>query len=193
MSSIDKEGKTMTNKTLVEIGISGIESLSDEEVINIYKNLKKKDTYGIIDKFKEQMEQLGNSPYELRVFFENMIDASNYGSKTGINGFIYTDDIKNFFRKNEKELIPLLKDNQELLKGDYLNLSGSNLLDLMVNGDQKLSNFALDVYAQHLCNLEHGVDLNKNLSFEKKTKVKPVKKYNPNQEETPIKSKNRGR
>lgn len=184
----------MPNKTLIEIGISGIENLSDEEVVSIYNNLKKKDTYGIIDKFKEQMEQLGNSPYELRVFFQNMIDTSNYGVETGINGFIYTDDIKNFFIKNEKELIPLLQDNQDLLlERNYVNLSGSNLLDLMINGDQKLSNFALDVYAQHLCNLEHGVNLNKNLSLEKKTGAKPVKKYNPNEEETPIKSKARGR
>lgn len=183
----------MANKTLIEIGTGGIGDLSDEQVVDIYKNLKKKDVYGIIDKFKEQMEQLGNSPHELRVFFENMIDASNYGSNVGISGFIYTNDIKKFFSKNQKELIPLLRDNQELLNENYLNLSGSNLLDLMVKGDQKLSNFALDVYSYHLCNLEHGVDLNKDLSFEKKTQTKPAKKYNPNEEKNPVKSKTRGR
>lgn len=175
---MNKKGKTMANKTLVEIGIRGIENLSDDQVIDIYKNLKKKDNYGIIDKFKEQIEQLGNSPHELRIFFQNMIDAYNYGSETGINGFIFN---------------PLLRDNQELLTEKYLNLNGSNLLDLMINGNQKLSNFALDMYAYHLCNLEHGVNLNKGLSFEKKTETKPAKKYNPNKETTSIKSKTRGR
>lgn len=165
----------MVNKTLVEIGIRGIENLSDDQVIDIYKNLKKKDNYGIIDKFKEQIEQLGNSPHELRIFFQNMIDAYNYGSEAGINGFIFNDDIKKFFSQNEKEL------------------NGSNLLDLMINGNQKLSNFALDMYAYHLCNLEHGVNLNKGLSFEKKTETKPAKKYNPNKETTSIKLKTRGR
>ncbi|MDO7253929.1 DUF7222 domain-containing protein [Helicobacter cappadocius] len=178
----------MANKTLVEIGTGGIEELSDKQVVDIYNALKKKDTYGIIDKFKEQMEQLGNSPDELKEFLKNMVDACNYGSNVGISGFIYTDDIKKFFSKNEKELIPLLRDNEDLLEG-HSNLNGSKLLDLMINGDQKLSNFALDVYAYHICNLEHGVNLSKDLS---KTPAK--QKYSPKQEEsTPIKSKTRGR
>lgn len=178
----------MENTTLVKIAANGIEKLNNDEVVAIYHALKQKDHYKLLDKFKSQME-LKNSPQDIRFFLENMIDVLNYGADTGIKGFIYNNDIKKFFDKNDKDIIPLLEDNENFLVD---RKSDSTPLDLMVNSEQKLSNFALEIYARYICNLEHGINLNQDLSL--KNARNPQNKNSQYEEEpTLTKSKSRGR
>ncbi|PAF41063.1 hypothetical protein [Helicobacter sp. 11S03491-1] len=167
----------MNNKVLDELEL---DELKDKQIAQIWNNVIDNDKYGLLcsiynNIWETKVENIRNVNVEsMKETLSELQNIHKHGAGCGINGFIYTEDIKNFLNTIQDKGREFFTD-----KASEYDLSDSKISEI-IKTPESFTYAILEIYSSDVC-LSPDICKNKNMQYtqekvDKKEKSKGMRR-----------------